>query len=94
MNTIREISAIAFGIVILSLINWLAGDRSFRGRSLVIRRGTSWIASRWLGLGLWSASVVAITKDDVLLAGVGLAGAIILLIGTARKSAEVPAKES
>jgi len=88
MNDPKEISMIAAILLVVGLINWVAGARSFRGRDLAIRKGASWIAMRWLGLGLWTASAVATAQDDLNLKWIGLTGAIILLIGTARRSQE------
>jgi len=94
MNDPKEISTIAAILLVVGLINWVAGARSVRGRALTIRKGASWIAMRWLGLGLWTTSAVATAQDDLNLKWIGLAGAIILLIGTARRSQESPSQGS
>lgn len=86
MNRIEEISLFASALAVIALLNWLAGDRSFRGRTLLIRQGTFWAACRWLGLGLWSASVIAASQNDMRLECAGFAGAMTLLFGTARQA--------
>lgn len=86
MNQLEEIAAFAFVLAVVALFNWLTGDRSFRGRELVLRRGAFWLGCRWFGLGLWSASVVATSPNDLLLECAGLLGSLILLLGTARKT--------
>ena len=86
MTRIDEIAALASGLAIVALLNWLAGDRSFLGEDLLLRQTAPWSACRWFGLGLWIASVVATSKDDLRLESAGLVGAIALLIGTARKA--------
>lgn len=89
MNPIDELSLFASALAIVGLLNWLAGNRSFRGRELRIRRGPVWVASRWFGLGLWAGSVVATGQNDLSLMYAGLAGAVILLFGTARQAVKV-----
>ena len=85
----EEISLFAFSLALVGLLNWLAGNRSFRGRELLIRRGPVWVASRWFGLGLWAASIVPAAQNDPSLMYAGLGGAVILLFGTARQAVKV-----
>lgn len=85
MIDIKELSAIAHLLMPFALLGWLSGDRSFRGRTLVLRQGGFWVASRWLGLGLFLGPIVAATKNDLRLETVGMVGSMLLLVGTARK---------
>ncbi len=89
-NTIEEISGYAAILAIVAIFNWIAGDRPFMGRELQLRRGQFWHALRWFGLGLWIASLVASARDDIWQEGAGIAGALLLLLGTARKSMKAP----
>ena len=86
MNHLEQISAVAFGLAVVALFNWLTGDRSFRGNELMIRREAFWVGCRWFGLGVWLTTAVANSTDHLGLVSVGLVGALILLFGTARKA--------
>ena len=86
MNLPQDITAAAFGLAVIAIVNWLLADRSFRGRELLIRRGSFWVGCRWFGLGLWIASMLATSPTDPRLAIVGLVGALMLLLGSARTS--------
>ncbi len=94
MKPLEEMSPLAFGLAVVALLNWLAGDRSLRGRELLMRRGAFWAGCRWFGLGLWTASVVATSPNDLALEWDGLAGALILLFGTARTTREAVEDET
>lgn len=78
-------SALALFGVIAALFNWWAGDRSVFGKALLLRRGDFFVAARWLGLGLWLASAVALGKQGLSINWLGLAGVVLLLVGTARR---------
>jgi hypothetical protein len=84
MTRPEEIATLGAVLAVLGLVNWLLSDRAFRGRKLSLRRGPPWVACRWFGLGLWSATAIAGSPDDLPLELAGLVGALILLFGTAR----------
>ncbi|MEJ6579233.1 MAG: hypothetical protein QNL33_19585 [Akkermansiaceae bacterium] len=86
MNSIQEISFLSGAIAIASLLNWMTGDRSVLGRQLLIRDEPRWAAARWFGLGVWISTIVANSSEDYRMALAGLAGALILAFGTARKT--------
>ena len=86
MSSTEEVSLVATGLAVIALLNWLAGDRSFRGRELFIRRGAAWTALRWLGLGLWVSTIIATSRDDFWFECSRFVGAGLLLLGTARQS--------
>ena len=85
MTIAEEISTVADLLAVLALINWVGGDRSIRGRDLLIRRGAVWVALRWIGLGAWIATFPASGHQDLWLDCAGVVGAVLLLLGTARQ---------
>jgi hypothetical protein len=89
MTRPEEIATLGAVLAVVGLVNGLLSDRSFRGRKLALRRGPLWVACRWFGLGLWSASAIAGSPDDLPLELAGLVGALILLFGTARTRSKI-----
>ncbi len=73
-------------LTFIAIINWLLADRSVMGRILEIRTNPPWVAMRWFGLGVVVASL-SVGFGSVPVTTTGFAGALILLMGTARRSA-------
>lgn len=92
MSSTEEISLWAGALAVIALFNWLTGDRSIRGRELLVRQGAVWVAFRWFGLGLWTATLIASGQNDFWLECAGLAGASVLLLGTARQTKKLNLK--
>jgi len=90
MNPDDKVFSIATALALLAILNWIAGDRSVFGKSIALRRQSFWIASRWLGLGLFIAATAAGEERTSVLSWIALAGAVAMLVGTARKR-RVPA---
>ncbi len=82
------------GLALIAIINWLLADRSVMRRNLEIRTTPPWVAMRWFGLGLFAASLAVRSGAGLEGSAIALAGALILLLGTARKTATVSRESS
>ena len=91
MNPDDDVFLGASAIAVLAILNWIAGDRPVFGMPIVLRSGSFWIASRWLGLGLFAASFAAVRAEIVpTVSWIALFGAVTILVGTARKRSSSP----
>ncbi len=88
----EEITTWAWVIAILAGSNWAFGNRSAFGRELNLRPGPLWRTTRWIGLILFVFAVVIQTQmdDSRFLPTVAILGAILMIIGTARKRVQRP----
>ncbi len=84
MNAHDQIFALAWGFAICASFNWAAGDRSVFGKPHYLRSTFPWFVSRWFGAGIFLATSMAGPVTSLLHASLSLAGAGILLVGTAR----------
>ena len=89
MNPPQDLFLFAKAIVADAMLNWLSGDRSISGRRLEIRQGLPWLPMRWTGLGAAASCFIIGSEHDFKVSVVAFAGALTLLIGTARKKATV-----
>ena len=91
MSIDEQISLTAMALAFGASLNWAAGQRSLLGRPLALRTSHTWIAMRWLGLGLFSACLILGTTCAPEAPWVALVSALILLLGTARTRVTEPA---
>ena len=86
MNPHEQIFLAASVLSLAGILNWLAGDWSVRGRLLEIRTGQAWMAMRWVGLGSFATSFMVGSNDCLASSSVSIAGALALLLGSARRA--------
>jgi hypothetical protein len=81
-----ELQMWATAIAIVGGSNWLFGGISWRGQVLRLRTSPFWAAIRWLGVGLFAASLLVGTGEEFRPGMVGIVGALLIMLGSARKS--------
>ena len=84
MSNLEEFSSVALILGVIAVFNWVAGDRSFMRRELLLRRGSLWEVARWIGIVLWMIPILIAPRENDVLAYSTITGAILLLFGTAR----------
>ena len=82
-------------VVLFAFLNWTVGGIALLGRRrLVLRRSWLFIIMRWLGLTIWLATLpYAVPREisdlrepiQLFFTLTNLAGAVVMLVGTARK---------
>lgn len=93
MTAHEEIATWAWLIAIVAGSNWAFADRSAFGRELNLRSGKLWRMTRWIGLALFVLAIGIRTQMDGgrVLPALAILGALLMLIGTARKRVPKPA---
>ena len=80
-------------IAIVAGSNWAFGNRSTFGRELNLRSGNLWRMTRWAGLAFFVLAVALQAQNggSRILPAFAVLGALLMVIGTARKRVQKPA---
>lgn len=80
-----ELQMWATAIAIFGGSNWLFGGISWSGHSLRLRTTPVWIAIRWLGVGIFVASLYIGVTEEIRARVAGVTGAVLILLVSARR---------